>query len=300
MTSARPSALFTDLYELTMAASYFQHRMVAPATFSLFVRSLPPDRGFLVAAGIAEVLHVLEEFLFTTEDIEFLRQTGRFATDFLEYLAQLRFTGEVATLPEGSLCFAQEPLLEITAPIIEAQLVETVVLNTLHVQTLIASKAARYYSAAAGRSLVDFALRRTHGRDAGLTVARASYLAGFDGTSNVLASKLYGIPSYGTMAHSFIESFDDEETAFAAYAETFPADTALLLDTYDTVTGARRAARVGQRLLQRGYQLRGVRRIVAISSPSVRRPGRFLTRRASPLPASMPVGGSPNTRSNGS
>ena len=259
MTSARPSALFTDLYELTMAASYFQQRMVAPATFSLFVRSLPPDRGFLVAAGIAEVLHILEEFLFTTEDIAFLRQTGRFAADFLEYLAQLRFTGEVATLPEGSLCFAQEPLLEITAPIIEAQLVETVVLNTLHVQTLIASKAARYYSAAAGRSLVDFALRRTHGMDAGIKVARASYLAGFDGTSNVLASKLYGIPSYGTMAHSFIESFDDEETAFAAYAETFPADTALLLDTYDTVTGARRAARVGQTLLQRGYQLRGVR-----------------------------------------
>lgn len=259
MTYSRPSALFTDLYELTMAASYFQHRMFAPATFSLFVRSLPPDRGFLVAAGINEVLHVLEEFIFTTEDIEFLRYTERFATDFLDYLAQLRFTGDVSTLPEGSLCFAQEPLMEITAPIIEAQLVETAVLNALHVQTVIASKAARYSCAADGRSLVDFSLRRTHGIDAGIKVARASYLAGFDGTSNVLASKLYGIPSYGTMAHSFIESFDNEETAFAAYAETFPENTALLIDTYDTVSGARRAARVGQTLLQRGYHLRGVR-----------------------------------------
>src|SRR6476660_6133463 len=146
MTYPRPSALFTDLYELTMAASYFQRRMFAPATFSLFVRSLPKDRGFLVAVGIDEVLHILEDFTFTTEDIEFLHSTGRFATDFLNYLAQLRFTGDVHALPEGSLCFAQEPLMEITAPIIEAQLVETVVLNALHVQTLIASKAARCYS----------------------------------------------------------------------------------------------------------------------------------------------------------
>ena len=259
MTDFRLSALFTDLYQLTMAASYFQHGMFAPATFSLFVRSLPKDRGFLVTAGVYETLHVLEAFVFTTEDIEFLRQTGRFATDFLDYLARLRFTGDVHALPEGSLCFAQEPLLEITAPIIEAQLVETVVLNAVHLQTLISSKAARCYAAANGRSLVDFSLRRTHGTDAGMKVARASYVAGFDGTSNVLASKLYGIPSYGTMAHSFIESFDDEETAFAAYAATFPDDTALLIDTYDTVNGARRAARVGQALLRRGHRLRGVR-----------------------------------------
>jgi len=259
MMTSRPSALLTDLYELTMAASYFQHRMFAPATFSVFVRSLPKDRGFLVAAGLDEVLHVLEAFTFTNEDIEFLRQTGRFATDFLEYLAQLRFTGEVYALPEGSLCFAQEPLLEITAPLIEAQLVETAVLNALHGQTLLASKAARSYAAATGRSLLDFSLRRTHSTDAGLAAARASYLAGFDGTSNVLASQRYGIPCYGTMAHSFIESFDDEEAAFAAYAETFPDDTALLIDTYDTVTGAQRAARVGQALLQRGHRLRGVR-----------------------------------------
>lgn len=259
MITSPPSGLFTDLYELTMAASYYQHRMFAPATFSVFVRSLPKERGFLVAAGIEEVLQILAAFAFTREDISFLRSTSRFTADFLDYLAQLRFTGEVYALPEGSPCFAQEPLMEITAPIIEAQIVETVVLNALHVQTLIASKAARCYAATNGRSLIDFSLRRTHGMDAGLKVARASYLAGFDGTSNVLASKLYGIPCYGTMAHSFIESFDDEEAAFAAYAETFPDDTALLIDTYDTVEGARRAARVGQALLQRGHRLRGVR-----------------------------------------
>jgi nicotinate phosphoribosyltransferase len=259
MTPEQNLALFTDLYELTMAASYFQHRMFAPATFSLFVRKLPPDRGFLVAAGLEEVARFLQAFSFSSEDIEFLRQTKRFQPDFLEYLSHLRFTGEVHALPEGRICFAHEPLLEITAPIIEAQLVETLVINAIHLQTLIASKAARCFHAAQGRKLVDFALRRTHGVDAGLKVARASYLAGFDGTSNVLAGKLYGMPIFGTMAHSFIESFDEEEEAFRAYAETFPDETALLIDTYDTVAGAHRAARVGQALQQHGHQLRGVR-----------------------------------------
>jgi nicotinate phosphoribosyltransferase len=251
--------LFTDLYELTMAASYFQHRMFAPATFSLFARKLPTDRGFLVAAGLEEVIRFLENFSFSADDLAFLRQTGRFQPDFLDYLARLRFSGEVYALPEGRLCFAHEPLLEVTAPIIEAQLVETFVLNAIHLQTLIASKAARCFHAARGRGLVDFALRRTHGVDAGLKVARASYLAGFDGTSNVLAGKLYGTPFFGTMAHSFIQSFDDEEAAFRAYAETFPAETALLIDTYDTIAGARNAARVGQTLRQSGHQLRAVR-----------------------------------------
>jgi nicotinate phosphoribosyltransferase len=259
MTPQSSFALFTDLYELTMAASYFQHRMFAPATFSLFVRKLPADRGFLVAAGLEEVVHFLENFSFSVDDLEFLRHTRRFPANFLDYLAQLRFTGEVHALPEGRICFANEPLLEITAPIIEAQLVETFVLNAIHLQTLIASKAARCFHAAQGRGLVDFALRRTHGMDAGLKVARASYLAGFAGTSNVLAGKLYGVPFFGTMAHSFIQSFDDEEEAFAAYAETFPDETALLIDTYDTVAGARHAARVGQVLRQSGHRLRAVR-----------------------------------------
>lgn len=252
-------ALFTDLYELTMAASYFQHRMFAPATFSLFTRELPAKRGFLVAAGLAEVLTYLEEFSFSAEDLAFLQQTQRFTADFLDYLSTVRFTGEVHALPEGQLCFANEPLLEVTAPVIEAQLIESFVLNAVHLQTVIASKAARCCLAAQGRTLIDFALRRTHGVDAGLKVARASYLAGFAGTSNVLAGQRYGIPFYGTMAHSFIESFADEEEAFTAYAETFPDDTALLIDTYDTLAGAQRAARVGQRLRQHGHHLRGVR-----------------------------------------
>jgi nicotinate phosphoribosyltransferase len=259
MTPQTSFALFTDLYELTMAASYYQHRMFAPATFSLFVRKLPADRGFLVAAGLAEVVQFLQNFSFSADDLEFLRQTGRFSPEFLDYLAQLRFTGDVYALPEGRLCFANEPLLEVTAPLIEAQIVETFVLNAIHLQTLIASKAARCFHAAQGRGLVDFALRRTHGTDAGLKVARASYLAGFAGTSNVLAGKLYGIPFFGTMAHSFVQSFDDEEQAFAAYAETFPDDTALLIDTYDTISGARHAARVGQTLRQSGHSLKAVR-----------------------------------------
>lgn len=259
MMSQNSLALFTDLYELTMAASYFQHHMFAPATFSLFVRKLPPDRGFLVAAGLEEIVHFLETFAFSADDLAFLQQTGRFQSDFLDYLTHLRFTGDVYALPEGRSFLAHEPLLEITAPIIEAQVVETFVLNAMHLQTLIASKAARCFSAAQGRMLVDFALRRTHGIDAGLRVARASYLAGFAGTSNVLAGKLYGVPFYGTMAHSFIQSFDDEEEAFRAYAETFPDETALLIDTYDTITGAQHAARVGQALQQRGARLRGVR-----------------------------------------
>jgi nicotinate phosphoribosyltransferase len=252
-------ALFTDLYELTMAASYFQHAMFAPATFSLFVRKLPTDRGFLVAAGLEEIVRFLENFSFSADDLEFLRQTARFSTDFLDYLAQLRFTGDVYALPEGRICFAKEPLVEVTTPIIEAQIVETFVLNAIHLQTLIASKAARCVYAAQGCGLVDFALRRTHGMDAGLKVARASYLAGFAGTSNVLAGKLYGIPFFGTMAHSFVQSFDDEEQAFGAYAETFPDETALLIDTYDTISGARHAARVGQVLRQSGHRLQAVR-----------------------------------------
>jgi nicotinate phosphoribosyltransferase len=205
MLSHQSLALFTDLYELTMAASYFHHRRFAPATFSLFVRKLPADRGFLVAAGLEEVMRFLETFAFSAADVTFLRQTGRFQEDFLEYLAHLRFTGDVYALPEGRLCFANEPLVEVTAPLIEVQLLETFVLNTIHLQTLIASKAARCVHAAQGRMLVDFALRRTHGIDAGLKVARASYLAGFAGTSNVLAGQLYGVPYYGTMAHSFIQ-----------------------------------------------------------------------------------------------
>ncbi|MBE0618113.1 MAG: nicotinate phosphoribosyltransferase [Proteobacteria bacterium] len=252
-------ALLTDLYELTMAAAYHRRRMFAPATFSLFIREYPPDRGFLVSAGLEDVLAHLEAFAFAGADLEYLESLQLFSPDFLRYLEGVRFTGDVVALGEGRVFFRDEPILEVTAPIIEAQLVETFVLNAVNLQTAIATKAARCVHAARGRNLVDFSLRRTQGVDAGLKVARASYLAGFGGTSNVLAGKRYGIPVAGTMAHSFVTSFPDETEAFRAFAETFPENTVLLIDTYDTVAGARKAATVGREMAARGQRLRGVR-----------------------------------------
>ena len=252
-------ALLTDLYELTMAASYFQHNMFAPATFSLFIRKYPPDRGYFVSAGLETVLAFLESFRFSQEDIDHLAGTNRFSEDFLHYLSQLRFTGDVRAVPEGRLFFKDEPLLEVSAPIIEGQIVESFLINAVNLQVTIASKAARCFHAAGGRPLIDFSLRRTHGVDAAMKVARASYIAGFAGSSNVLAEKVYGIPASGTMAHSFITSFKDEIDAFRAFAETFPHNTVLLIDTYDTLAGARKAALVGREMKQRGASLRGVR-----------------------------------------
>jgi len=252
-------ALLTDLYQLTMAATYFAAGMTAPATFSFFVRAYPPDRGYLVAAGLEDVLRYLETLRFTPSALQYLRRSGDYRDDFLDYLEQLRFSGDVWAVPEGSLCFVPEPLIEVTAPIIEAQLVETYVINQMHLQTLIATKAARCVHAAAGRDLVDFSLRRTHGTDAGMKVARASYIAGFTGTSNVLAEQRYGIPAFGTMAHSFVECFDDEIDAFRAFARVFPDNSTLLVDTYDTLSGVRKAAIVGAEMAARGQRLSGVR-----------------------------------------
>ncbi len=252
-------ALLTDLYELTMAAAYHRRRMFAPATFSLFVREYPPNRGYFVNAGLEDVLAYLESFAFSPDDLAYLESLRLFPGDFLRYLEGVRFTGDVVALGEGRLFFRDEPVLEVTAPIIEAQLVETFVLNAVNLQVAIATKAARCVHAAQGRNLVDFSLRRTQGTDAGLKVARASYLAGFGGTSNALAGKRYGIPVAGTMAHSFVTSFDDETEAFRAFAETFPESTVLLIDTYDTVAGARKAATVGREMAARGERLRGVR-----------------------------------------
>ena len=252
-------ALLTDLYELTMAAAYFAAGMTAPATFSFFVRAYPKDRGYLVAAGQEDVLRHLETFRFSRDALRYLRRSAMYHADFLDYLEQLRFSGDVWGLPEGSLCFVPEPLIEVTAPIIEAQIVETYVINQLNLQTLIATKAARCVRAARGRDLVDFSLRRTHGTDAGMKVARASYLAGFAGSSNVLAEKHYGIPAFGTMAHSYVESFDDEIDAFRAFARLFPTNSTLLVDTYDTLSGVRKAAEVAKEMAARGQQLSGVR-----------------------------------------
>ena len=253
------SALFTDLYELTMSAVYFEREMFAPATFSFFIRRYPANWRFFVACGIEEVLSFLENFKFREEELAYLESLGLFKPRFLEFLADLRFSGEVYAMEEGTVFFAGEPVLEVTAPIIEAQLIETFVINALCFETLIASKAVRSVLAARGRTVVDFSARRTHGVDAGLKVARASYLVGFSATSNTLAGKIYNIPVAGTMAHSFIESFPSEIEAFHAFAEVFPENTILLLDTYDTLAAARKAVKVARHLEACGKKLKGVR-----------------------------------------
>jgi len=249
----------TDLYELTMAASYFDQGMFAPATFSLFVREYPPNRSYFVAAGLDDLLDYLESFHFQPDDLEYLERTSLFSSQFLTFLENLRFSGHVRAVHEGRIFFAAEPLLEITAPLIQAQLVETFVINAMNFPSLIASKAARCLYAAGDRRLVDFSLRRTQGTDAGLKVARASYIGGFIGTSNVLAGKLYDLPIYGTMAHSYVESFPHEIDAFRAFAKCFPKSTVLLIDTYDTVAGARKAASVAHEMGAAGHNLLAVR-----------------------------------------
>ncbi|HSC42604.1 MAG TPA: nicotinate phosphoribosyltransferase [Candidatus Binatia bacterium] len=251
--------LLTDLYQLTMAQSYFAEKRFAEATFSVFVRSYPPDRGYFVCAGLDDVLDFLEDFAFDANAIEYLAAQKLFSEKFLRYLSELRFTGDVWAIPEGRIVFKEEPLLELSAPIIQAQIVETLIINQLHLQTMIATKAARCVHASGGRPLVDFALRRTHGTDAGMKVARASYLAGFVGTSNVMAGKAYGIPIVGTMAHSFISSFEHEIDAFRAYVRSFPHNAILLIDTYDTLQGARNAVQIAKEMATRGETLIGVR-----------------------------------------
>lgn len=249
----------TDLYELTMAQSYFEHQTLQPATFSLFVRRLPQARGFLAGAGLEDALDFLEGVAFSKDDISYLHSTNIFSGDFLDFLRDMRFSGEVWAIEEGRIFFANEPLLEVTAPLIEAQIVETYLINQLTLQSLIASKAARCVVAAGGRSLVDFALRRTQGTDAGLKVARSSYLAGFDATSDVLAGKRYGIPISGTMAHSFVTAYEHEIDAFRAFAASFPDRSVLLIDTYDTIDGARKAVLVAREMESKGRRLQGVR-----------------------------------------
>jgi len=259
MPAGENHTLLTDLYQLTMAQAYFRERRTAAATFSLFIRSYPPDRGYFVSAGLQDVLEYIESFAFDAKAIDFLAAQKLFSPDFLNCLAGLRFTGHVWAIPEGRIFFTDEPVIEVTAPIIEAQIVETFIINQIHLQTLVATKAARCVAAAGGRPVVDFALRRTHGSDAGMKVARASYLAGFAGTSNVKAGQRYGIPLVGTMAHSFVSSFEREIDAFRAYAASFPANTILLIDTYDTISGAKNAAQVGLEMARRGQKLLGVR-----------------------------------------
>lgn len=255
----RAGPLFTDLYELTMAASYFAHQIFDTATFSLFVRENHLKRNFFVAAGLEDVLDELSDFYFSEQELQYLNTTGLFAQDFLSYLAELRFSGNIRAMPEGTIFFANEPVLEVTAPMIEAQVIETFVLNTIGFQSMIASKSARCVHAAAGCSLIDFSLRRTQGQDAGHKVARSTYITGFSATSNVLAGKRYGIPISGTMAHSYVEAFKREIEAFSAYAGTFPDSAIFLIDTYDTIAGAKNAVQVAKKMREAGHKLIGVR-----------------------------------------
>ncbi|TFW31300.1 nicotinate phosphoribosyltransferase [Massilia horti] len=250
------SVLLTDLYELTMLQSYYRSGMNEPAVFEFFVRSLPQSRNFLVAAGLEQVLEYLQTLAFSPEDIGSLQALGRFDAGFLESLRDLRFGGDVDAVPEGTIMFPGEPLLRVRAPLREAQLVESRVINLLQFQTMIASKAVRSVLAARGKQLVDFGMRRAHGAEAALLSARASYLAGFDGSATVAAGVRFGIPLFGTMAHSFVQAHQNEAEAFAAYARTFPGRTTLLIDTYDVQAAARLVARLAG---QDGLRFEGVR-----------------------------------------
>ena len=252
-------ALLTDLYQLNMIQAYLDHGETKPAVFEFFMRKLPARRGFLMAAGLDQALDYLERLRFSAEEIEWLARTGRFRQNVLDYLTGFRFTGDVHAMPEGTIYFADEPILRVTAPMPEAQLVETRLTNILHFQSLIASKAARMILAAPGKVLVDFGLRRSHGAEAGLMAARASYVAGFAGTATVMAEQSWGIPTFGTMAHAFIQAFDDEAEAFEKFARSRPENLTLLIDTYDTEAAARKVVALAPRLKQAGIAIRAVR-----------------------------------------
>jgi len=253
------SPLLTDLYQINMIQAYLDHGDTKTAVFEFFVRALPARRGFLVAAGLEQALDFLENLRFSAAEIDWLASTGRFRKNLLDYLSEFRFSGDVHAMPEGTLFFANEPILRVTAPMPQAQFAETRLINILHFQSLIAAKAARAVLAAPNKLLVDFGLRRAHGAEAGLMAARASYIAGFAGTATVLAGKEFAIPLYGTMAHSFIEAFDDETAAFETFARARPDNLVLLLDTYDTEAAARKVVALAPRLKAAGIAIRGVR-----------------------------------------
>lgn len=251
--------LLVDLYELTMAQAYFIYKDNARATFDLFAREIPANRAYLVACGLQDALEYIKNLSFGREDVAYLKKQNLFSTAFLRYLENFRFHGDIWAMPEGTVFFPGEPVIRVTAPIIEAQIIESFLLNTINLQAMIASKAARVVFAAGGRGVYDFSLRRTHGQDAGIKAARSSYIAGCSGTSNVLAGKLYNIPVAGTMAHSFVMSFKEEIDSFLAYSTTFPKRTILLVDTYDTKKGIENAITTGRYLKEQGYELQGIR-----------------------------------------
>jgi nicotinate phosphoribosyltransferase len=252
-------ALLTDLYQLTMLQAYLDEGMHDTATFELFVRRLPPGRNFLVAAGTEQALEFLETLAFTGDEIAWLQRQGGFSQRLLDYLEGFRFTGDVHAMPEGTVFFADEPIVRVTAPLPQAQFVESRLLNIVHFQTLIASKAARVVLAAQGRLLVDFGMRRAHGAEAALFAARASYLAGFSGTATAEAGRRFGIPLYGTMAHSFVQAHCSEVDAFVAFARARPRKPTLLVDTYDTEAAVARIVALAPELAREGITIGGVR-----------------------------------------
>jgi nicotinate phosphoribosyltransferase len=253
------SALLTDLYQLNMMQAYLDRGETKTAVFEFFVRKLPRDRGFLIAAGLEQVLDFLANLHFAPEELDWLARSGRFGKNLIDYLAALRFTGDIHAMPEGTAFFADEPILRVTATLPEAQLIETRVINLLQFQSMIAAKAARMVLAAPGKRLVDFGLRRAHGAEAGLLAARASYIAGFAGTATVLAEKLFGIPIFGTMAHSYVQIHDDEAQAFENFARARPKNLILLIDTYDTEAAARKVVALAPKLKAAGITIAGVR-----------------------------------------
>lgn len=257
--NASSRVLLTDLYQLTMLQGYFDQGMEESAVFEFFVRKLPVQRNFLVAAGLEQALEFLAHVQFSAADLEWISRHGGFRPAFVRYLEKLHFTGDVHAMAEGTVFFPNEPILRVTAPIAQAQFVESRLINLLHFQTLIASKAARSVLIAPDKLLVDFGLRRAHGAEAGLLAARASYLAGFAGSATVLAAPLYGVPVYGTMAHSFIQAHDDESVAFEHFARSLPDNVILLIDTYDTEAAAEKVVRLAPKLGRAGIKIKGVR-----------------------------------------
>ncbi len=254
------SALLTDLYQLTMLQTYYERGMTDTAVFELFFRRLPPkQRNFLLAAGLEQTLEFLEGLHFTAEELEWLARQNCFTPKFIDQLARLRFTGDVDAMPEGRVLFANEPIIRIVAPLPEAQLVETRLMNLMHFQTMIASKAARAVIHAPDKLLVDFGLRRAHGAEAGLLAARATYLAGMSGTATVLAGAMHGVPIFGTMAHSFIQAHDSEMEAFENFARSHPDNITFLIDTYDTEAAAHKVVQLAPRLARDGIRIRAVR-----------------------------------------
>jgi len=251
--------LTTDLYELNMVQAYLDRGEDKTAVFEFFVRRLPARRGFLLAAGLADALDYLETLQYSKADIDWLKSSGRFRDNLIDYLSAFRFSGDVHAIAEGTVCFPPEPLIRVTAPLPMAQLIESRLINILHYQTLIASKAARMMLAAEGKALSDFGLRTAHGAEAGLFSARASYIAGFAGAANVLAGARYDIPVVGTMAHSFVQTHDSEIRAFEDFARARPQGVVLLIDTYDTEEGARKVVKLAPKLKADGIAIRGVR-----------------------------------------